>query len=94
MSAYLTGYVEVRVNGENLTIDAKEFSLEDDSSSSDDGSRIYGMLHKHFDDSFTLSISTTIVDATVTDFTGVVIEEGNDIHIIEDNIAVEIRHLV
>lgn len=93
MSAYIAGYVKVRANREKLTIDANEFSLEEDGSSSEDGSRVYGMLHKHFGDGFALSISTTIVDDTVTRFTRVVVEEGDDIEIIEDEIYVEIRHL-
>ena len=96
MSAYLVGYVEVCVNGENLTIDANEkgaFSLESSSSSFEHGSHVCSMRHKHFGDGFILSIDTTVIDNTVTEVTNVTVEEGDDIEIIEDEIYVEIRHL-
>jgi hypothetical protein len=95
MSAFITGYVEVRANGEDLTIPAtgiNGFGLEEDGSNSDEGSRSYGMLHKHFGDGFTLSISTTVVDSTVTYFSGVIIDDGDDVTIINDEISIEIKH--
>ena len=90
--AYLTGFVEVLVADEEVTIPASGpdgFGLEQEAGGSEDGSITHGMLYKYFGDDFTLSVSVTIVDGQVVEFSGVTIDEG-EVEILDDSIDVEV----